>query len=134
MILMNATALDTFASIINTCKRFKSLLEGRKEDILPMIHIKFPENMYKNIPKRSNKIKVSVKEISQCFGQSSGIIECISKGIGKKNWRSAWLLLEKRNHNWFIIERAFWKRKTILRSNIQELSQQSAFDDVVEVF
>lgn len=40
----------------------------------------------------------------------------------------------KRNHNWFIIERAFWKRKTIHQSNIQESSQQSAFDDVVEVF
>lgn len=30
MILMNATALDTFASIINTCKRFKNLIRREK--------------------------------------------------------------------------------------------------------
>ena len=33
MILMKATTSDTFDSISNTCKRFKSLLEERKDDI-----------------------------------------------------------------------------------------------------
>ena len=111
MILMKATTSDTFDSISNTCRRFKSLLEERKEDILPMVHIDFPEKVYNDLPRRSNKVKVSVKKLSICFGPTSGIIECISKGIGKKNWRSAWLLMEKRNHNWFVIDRVFWKSK-----------------------
>ena len=84
MILMKATTSDTFDSTSNTCRRFKSLLEERKEDIL---HIDFPEKVYNDLPRRSNKDKVSVKKLSICFGPASGIIECISKGIGKKNWR-----------------------------------------------
>ena len=102
MILMKASTSDTFDSISNTCRRFKSLLEERKEDILPMVHIDFPEKVYNDLPRRSNKVKVSVKKLPMCFGPASGIIECISKGIGKKNWRSAWLLMEKRNRNWFV--------------------------------
>ena len=88
---MKATTSDTFDSISNTCRRFKSLLEERKEDILPMVHIDFPEKVYNDLPRRSNKVKFSVKNLSMCFGPASGIIKCISNGIGKKNWRSAWL-------------------------------------------
>ena len=139
MILMKATTSDTFDSISNTCRRFKSLLEERKEDMPPMVHIDFPKKVYNNLPRRSNKVEVSVTKLSMCFGPASCIIECISKGIRKKNWRSAWLLMEKRNSNWFVIERVFWKSKAkqIVHSkhHLQDSNQQPAInDDVVEVF
>ena len=72
-----------------------------------MVHIDFPEKVYNDLQRRSNKVKVSVRNLSMCFGPARGIIECISKGIRKKNWRSTWLLMEKRNRNWFVIKRVF---------------------------
>ena len=36
------------------------------------------------------KIKVGVKKLSKFFGSCSGVIECVSKAIEKKLWRSAW--------------------------------------------
>ena len=72
-----------------------------------------------------------MKKLSKFFGSCSCVIECISKAIGKKLWRSAWLLIAKRKHNWFIIERAFWK----LRQNIQSvnlLQQSDKIDEVTE--
>ena len=65
MILMNVTklhAIDAFYSIRRTCKRFQSVTERKKDEILPMIHINFPENVFQNLPRRANKIKVSVKK------------------------------------------------------------------------
>ena len=59
-----------------------------------MVHIIFPENVFRNLPRRANKRKVSVKNLSKLFGSCSGVIECVSKAIGKKLWRSAWLLIE----------------------------------------
>ena len=70
MILMKPTTSDTFDSISNTCRRFKSLLEERKEDILPMVHIHFSEKVYNDLPRRSNKVKVSVKKLSMCLWSS----------------------------------------------------------------
>ena len=35
----------------------------------------------------------------------------VSKAIGNKNWRSAWLLIEKRKYRWFVTDRVFWKEK-----------------------
>ena len=94
MILMNVTkshAVDAFYSISRTCKRFQSVVEGKnkKDEILPMVHINFPENVFQNLPRRANKIKVSVKKLSKLFRSCSGVIECVSKAIGKKLWRSA---------------------------------------------
>ena len=100
MILMNVTkshAIDAFYSISRTCKRFQSVIEGKKDEILPMVHINFPENVFQNLPRRANKIKVSVKKLSKFFGSCSGVIECVGKAIGKK-WCSAWLLIAKREH------------------------------------
>ena len=51
--------------------------------------------------------------------------------MGKKLWRSAWLLIAKRKHNWFVIERAFWKQ----RQNIQSVNlpqQSDIIDEVTE--
>ena len=96
-----------------------------------MVHINFPENIFQNLPRRANKIKVSVRKLSKFFGSCSGVIECVSKAIGKELWRSAWLLIAKRKHNWFIIERAFWKQ----RQNIQSmnlLQQSDIIDKVTE--
>ena len=112
MILMNVKkshAIDAFYSISRTCKRFQSVIEGKKDEILLMVHINFSENAFQNLPRRANKIKVSVKKLSKFFNSCRGVIECVSKAIGKKLWRSSWLLIAKRKHNWFIIERAFWK-------------------------
>ena len=134
IILMNVTkshAIDAFYSINRTCKRFQSVIEGKKDEILPMVHIHFPENVFQNLPRRAKKIKVSVKKLSKFFGSCSGVIECVSKAIGKKLWRSAWLLIAKRKHNWFITEPAFWKQ----RQNIQSmnlLQQSDIIDKVTE--
>ena len=52
MILMNVTkshAIDAFYSISRTCKRFQSVTEGKKDEILPMVHINFPENVFQNL-------------------------------------------------------------------------------------
>ena len=114
MILMNVTKsheIDAFYSINRTCKRFPSVIEGKRDEILPMVHINFPENVFQNLPRRANKIKGSLKKLSKFFGSCSGVIECVNKAIGKELWRSAWLLIAKRKHNWFIIERAFWKQR-----------------------
>ena len=49
MILMNVTkshATDAFYSISRTCKRFQSVTEVKKDEILPMVHINFPENVF----------------------------------------------------------------------------------------
>ena len=87
MILMNVTkshAIDAFYSISRICKIFQSVTEGKKDEILPMVHINFPENVFQNLPRRANKIKVSVKKSLKFFGSCSGVIECISKAIEKK--------------------------------------------------
>ena len=89
------------------CKRFQSVIEGKKDEMLPMVHINFPENVFQNLPRRANKIQVSGKKLSKLFVSCSGVIECVGKAIGKEFWRSAWLLIAKRIYNWFIIERAF---------------------------
>ena len=84
--ILNVTkshAIDAFYSISRTCKRFQSVIEGKKDEILPMVHINFPENLLQNLPRRANKIKVSVKKLSKFFGSCSGLIECVSKAIGK---------------------------------------------------
>ena len=134
MILMNVTkshATDAFYSIGRTCKRFQSVIEGKKDEILPMVHINFPENVFQNLPRRANKIKVSVKKLSKFFGSCSGVIEGVSKVLGKKLWLSAWLLIAKQKHNWFIIERAFWKQRQNIQS-VNLLQQSDIVDEVTE--
>ena len=79
MILINVTkshAINVFYSISLNCKRFQSVIEGKKDELLPMVHINFPENVSQNLPRRANKIKVSVKKLSNFFGSCSGVIEC----------------------------------------------------------
>ena len=124
-------AIDAFYSISRTCKRFQSVMEGKKDEILPMVHINFPENVFQNLPRRANKIKLSVNKLLKFFGSCSGVIECVSKAIGKKLWRSAWLLIAKRKHNWFIIERAFWKQRQNIQS-VNLLQQSDIIDEVTE--
>ena len=58
-------------------------------------------------------------------------MQCVSKAIGKKLWRSAWLLIAKRKHNWFIIERAFWKQRQNIQS-VNLLQQSDIIDEVTE--
>ena len=68
LILMNVTkshAIDVFYSISRTCERFQSVIEGEKDEILPMVHINFPENVFQNLQRRANKIKVSAKKLSK---------------------------------------------------------------------
>ena len=86
MKVLKSYAIDAFYSISRTCKRFQSVIEGKKDEILPMVHINFLENVFQNLPRPANKIKVSVKKLSKYFGSCSGVIKCISKAIGKKNF------------------------------------------------
>ena len=96
-----------------------------------MVHINFPENVFQNLPRRANKIKVSVKKSSRFFGSCSGVIKCVSKAIGKKLWCSAWLLIAKRKHNWFITEHAFRKQRQNIQS-VNLLKQSDVIDEVSE--
>ena len=52
-----------------------------------------------------------MKILSRDFGPNSCAIDDVSEAIGNKNWRSAWLLIEKRKYSWFVIDRGFWKEK-----------------------
>ena len=80
MILMNVTkshTIDAFYSISRTCKRFQSVIEGKKDEILPMVHINLSENIFQNLPRQASKIKVRVKKLSKFFGSCNGVVECI---------------------------------------------------------
>ena len=84
MILMNVKrshAINAFYSIGRTCKRFQSVIKGKKDEILPMVHINFLENIFQNLSRRASKIKVSVKKLSKVFGSCSGVIECVIKAL-----------------------------------------------------
>ena len=122
MILSKATEkqdVDTFNAARNTCLRFRSIVEEKRDDILPPVYLDFYENVLQGLPRRGNKIKVSVDKLSNHFGPNSGAIDDVRKAIGKKNWRSAWLLIEKRKYNWFVIGRVFWKKRKL--NTIQDL-------------
>ena len=99
--------------------RFRSIAEEKRDDILPPVYLDFYENVLQSLPRRGNKIKVSVNKLSKHFGPNSGTIDDVRKAIGKKNWRSAWLLIEKRKYNWFVIGRVFWKKRKL--NTIQDL-------------
>lgn len=106
-----AQSVDTYHSLIKTCSRFKSIIERRKAEILPQIHVKFPEAVFRSLPKRRKKIKISVKRLLKCFGQYSAVSESVNLVIARKNWKSAWMLIEEVKYHWFMIERIFWKSK-----------------------
>ena len=132
MILMNVTkshAVHAFYSISRTCKSFQSAIEWKKDEILPMVRINFPENVFQNLPRRANKIKVSVNKLSKFFGSCSGVIECVSKAIGKKSLALRLVITRKGKHNWFSIERVLWKQ----RQNIQSLNLHQQSDIIDEV-
>ena len=89
MILSKATEkqdVDTFNAVRNTCLRFRSIVEEKRDDILPPVYLDFYENVLQSLPRRGNKIKVSVNKLSKHFGPYSGAIDNIRKAIGKKNW------------------------------------------------
>ena len=94
-----------------------------------MVHINFPENVFQNLPRRANKIKVSVNKLSKFFGSCSGVIECVSKAIGKKSLALRLVITRKGKHNWFSIERVLWKQ----RQNIQSLNLHQQSDIIDEV-
>ena len=58
-------------------------------------------------------------------------MNALAKLLEKKLWRSTWLLIAKRKHNWFIIERAFWKQRQNIQS-VNLLQQSDIIDEVTE--
>ena len=58
-------------------------------------------------------------------------MNALGKLLEKKLWRSVWLLIAKRKHNWFIIERAFWKQRQNIQS-VNLLQQSDIIDEVTE--
>ena len=122
MILSKATEkqdVDTSNAVRNTCLRFRSIAEEKRDDILPPVYLDFYEIVLQSLPRRGNKIKVSVNKLSKHLGPNSGAIDDVRKAIGKKNWQSAWLLIEKRKYNWFVLGRVFWKKRKL--NKIQDL-------------
>ena len=78
---------------------------------MPRVYLDFYDSVLERLSRRGNKIKVSVNKLPRHFSPNSGAIADVSKAIGNKNWRSAWLLIEKRKYSWFVIDRVFRKEK-----------------------
>ena len=105
MILELATVnqhVITFNAVHNTCSRFRSIIKEKQNDILPRVYLAFYDNVLERLPRRGNKIKVCVNKLSRHSGPNSVAIDDVSKTTGNKNWRSAWLLIEKRKYSWFV--------------------------------
>ena len=88
MILSKATEkqdVDTFNAVRNTCLRFRSIVEEKRDDILPPVYLDFYEDVLQILSRRGNKIKVSVNKPSKHFGTNSGASDEVKKAIGKKN-------------------------------------------------
>ena len=84
MILSKTTEkqdVDTFNAVRNTCLRFRSIVEEKRDDILPPVYLDFYENVLQSLPRRENKIKVSVNKLSKHFGPNSGAIDDLRKAI-----------------------------------------------------
>ena len=78
MILLKATEkqdVDTFNAVRNTCLRFRSIVEKKRDDILPPVYLCFYENVLQSLPRRGNKIKVNVNKLSKHFVPNSGAID-----------------------------------------------------------
>ena len=78
MILLKATEkqdVDTFNAVRNTCLRFRSIVEKKRDDILPPVYLRFYENVLQSLPRRGNKIKVNVNKLSKHFVPNSGAID-----------------------------------------------------------
>ena len=87
MILSKATEkqdVDTFNAVLNTCLTFRSVVEEKRDDILSPVYLDFYENVLQSLPRRGNKIKVSVNKLSKHFGPNSGAIDDVRKAIGKR--------------------------------------------------
>ena len=114
MILELATVnqdVTKFNAVHNTRSRFRSIIKEKQNDILPRVYLDFYDNVLERLPRRGNKIKVSVNKLSRHFGPNSGAIDDVSKAIGNKNWKSTWLLIKKRKYSWFLIDRRKGSRK-----------------------
>ena len=88
MILELATVnqdVITFNAVHNTCSRFRSIIKEKQNDILPRVYLDFYDNVLERLPRRGNKIKVSVNKLSRHFGPNSGATDDVSKAIGNKN-------------------------------------------------
>ena len=70
MILELATVnqdVITFNAVHNTCSRFRSIIKEKQNDILPRVYLNFYDNVLERLPRRGNKIKVSVNKLSRHF-------------------------------------------------------------------
>ena len=110
--LVIAKDIASYKSVINTCSRFRDFVHPLKNDILPSVYLDFYDNVLASLPTFGNKVKVSVNKLSRHFGPSSGAIDSLKESIAHKNWRSAWLILEKQKFGWFYIDKIFWRRKS----------------------
>ena len=69
--------------------------------LLPRIHI-LPDKDLLSDPSCNKKIKVNVRKITRAFGNSSVLSMDLSRLIGDRKWKSAWLnIVPGRNsRNW----------------------------------
>ena len=95
MILDMATVnqdVATFNSVNNTCSRFRSIIKEGKKRILPAhIPCVYDES--------SKTRRQSINKLSRHFGPGSGAIESVRKIMGSKNFKTAWLLIEKEKYS-----------------------------------
>ena len=102
-------ASKTYHNIMGTCKKFQ-IIKEKGRDMLPRFHVK-PDDFLQTLPSYNKKIKISVQKIKKKIGECSGLSLRLPEIIGDANWRSAWLILIKASHSWYIIDRIYWRRR-----------------------
>ena len=74
----------TFNSVNNTCSRFRSnisimtiIKKKKKNRILPRIYLDYYDNVLERLPRRGNKMKVTINKLSRHFRPGSGAVESV---------------------------------------------------------
>ena len=114
LILINAAkssenATETYLYLSRTCSRFKQILQPKKGTLLPRIYMQFPDDIFESLPRWYDTRKVSVRKVMKIFGPLSGVAISLAKIVDNKKWKSAWLVINPEVHNWYTIERYYWK-------------------------
>ena len=71
--------------------------------------MQFPDDIFESLPRWNDTRKVSVRKVMKIFGPLSGVAISLAEIVDNKKWKSAWLVINPEVHNWYTIERYYWK-------------------------
>ena len=78
--------------------------------MLPRFHVK-PDDFLQTYHLTTKRSRAVCRNLKKKFGVCSGLSLRLPEIIGDANWWSAWLILIKANHSWYIIDRIYWRRR-----------------------